>query len=105
MSGRCTLRPEAQQRLKRSHRRASAVESKHELVDVVGQVLRADTVVGSIQPDLEVREGPVNARKQFGRILRITDRRGPIIVPLTQSSVAWQPIREQRTAWLDRTRD
>ena len=50
------LRGEAQQRLECSHRRAAAIEPKHEFIDVVRQVLRADAVVRALEPGLEVRE-------------------------------------------------
>ena len=73
---------EAQQRLKRGHRRTSAIEPEHELVDVVRQVLRAHAMVGSLQPGLEVREGPVDAREQLGGMLRITQLGRSMIVDL-----------------------
>jgi hypothetical protein len=63
------LRREAQQRLECGHWRAAAIEPKHELIDVVRQVLRVDAVVRAFEPGLEVREGPVDAREKLGRIL------------------------------------
>ena len=80
VGGRRVLGGEAEQRLERGHRRASAVEPENELVDVVRQVFRAHAVVGSRQPGLEVREGPVDAREQPGGLLRIADRGRSMIV-------------------------
>ena len=46
----------AQQGLERRHGGAASVEAEDEFVDVVGQVLGADAVVGAEQPGLEVGE-------------------------------------------------
>jgi hypothetical protein len=50
------LRREAQQRLECGHWRAAAIEPKHELIDVVRQVLRADAVVRALEPSLELEK-------------------------------------------------
>ncbi len=54
VGGRGVLGGEAEQRLECGHRRASAIEPEDELVDVVGQMFRADAVVRSPQPRLQV---------------------------------------------------
>ena len=61
------LRREAKQRLECCHWHAAAIEPKHELIDVVRQVLRADAVVRALEPGLEVREGPVDSAKVRGK--------------------------------------
>ena len=44
---------QAEQGLGRDHGRAASVETEHELVDIVRQVLGADAVMGAEQPGLE----------------------------------------------------
>ena len=90
------LRGEAQQRLECSHWHAAAIEPKHEFIDVVRQVLRADAVVRALEPGLEVRESPVNTGKELGRILGITHRRGSIIVRLVEWGISLPSIHQQR---------
>jgi hypothetical protein len=82
------LRREAQQRLECGHWHAAAIEAKHEFIDLVRQVLRGDAVVRALEPGLEVREGPVDAREELGRILGITYRGGSIIVRLAEWSIS-----------------
>jgi hypothetical protein len=99
------LRREARQRLKCGHWHAAAIEPKHEFIDVVRQVLRADAVVRALEPGLEVREGPVDAREELGRILGITHRGGSIIVGLVEWGISLPSIHQQCAPWCHRRLD
>src|SRR5207342_3086417 len=70
---------EAEQGLERRHRRSAAVEAEDELVDVVGQMLGANAVMGAQQPGLEVGEGPMDPRQMLGGVLRVADHGRPVI--------------------------
>src|SRR4051794_13345569 len=105
VGGRCVPAREAQQRLEGRHRRVSAVEPEHELVDVGRQVLRAHPVVGPLQPGLQVREGPVDAREQLGRVPRVPYGRRPVVVALAQRGVPLPAVRQHGAARIDRGLD
>ena len=59
---------QAEQGLERGHGRAASVETEHELVDIVRQVLGADAVMGAEQPGLEVGEGSVDPGQLLGGV-------------------------------------
>jgi hypothetical protein len=75
---------QAKQGLERGHGGAAAIEAEDELVDIVGQVLGADAVMGAQQPSLEVGEGPMNARQLLGGVLRVADHDWPVLVAVAQ---------------------
>ncbi len=65
------------------HRPEPAVESEHELIKIALQVLRADPVVRSQEPRIEVPKDDVNHGEVLVRIDMVTpDRHG--IVPIAQ---------------------
>ena len=94
--GRC-LNPggDLQNAVGRHHRPEPAVESKHELVEIALQVLRANTVVRSQEPRIEVPENDVNHGKVLARLDMVTpDRNGIVpVVQLVQVVVASPPVR------------
>jgi len=63
------LRCQTEQRLECGHWRPAPVETEHELVEVVGQVFRADAVVCAPKPRLEIRERPVLSGEKVRRVL------------------------------------
>ena len=87
------------------HRCPAAVEAEHELVDVVGQMLRADTVVCAFQPGLEIGESPVDPGEESRRVLRVALSGRAVVVRLAQRGVPLPSIRQYRTPRLYRCLD
>ena len=61
-----SLTCQAQQGLKRSHRRIPAVKAENKFIEVMLQVFGINAVVGTIEPNFEVPEGAMN-RKCWSR--------------------------------------
>jgi hypothetical protein len=72
-----------------------AIESEHELVEIALQVLRADPVVRSQEPRIEVPEDDVNHGEVLVRLDMVTpDRHGFVpVAQLVQVVVASPPVR------------
>lgn len=93
---------QAEQGLERGHGRAASIEAEHELVDIMGQVLGADAVMGTQQPGLEIGEGPVDARQLFGGVLRVADHGRLVLVATAQGPVGMPAISQDGAARRDR---
>src|SRR5688500_1654556 len=81
---------------------AAAMEAEDELVDMVGQVLGADAVMGAQQPSLEVGEGPMDARQLLGGVLRVADHGWPVLAAVAQGPERGPAIGQDRAARRDR---